>query len=272
MTPITEAEFRGVQLDVVSYIDRVARKHGIDYSVSGGTLLGAIRHKGYIPWDDDIDIMMTRPNYEKLMTVLMANIEAPYELIYYKHSEAYLPFAKVYDTRTVFKSKIDNLHRGTGIFVDIFPMDVLPKSEPEIQDFKSEIMKDSFTLAATNPRGLDYASASRWLYFFGKVILWLPKHLKYKGKGRQFAEALDQKMQQFKDTDNPYRGFTGSHYKKDIFPREMFDEYEDVLFEDRDLMKVKHHDTYLKQLFSDYMVLPPKSEQINHHYYKWYWK
>ena len=68
MTIISEiSELRKIQMDILSYVDKTCREHNIHYSMSGGTLIGAVRHKGFIPWDDDIDIMMTRDNYDRFM-------------------------------------------------------------------------------------------------------------------------------------------------------------------------------------------------------------
>jgi lipopolysaccharide cholinephosphotransferase len=272
MIPISKEQVRLVQLDIASYLDKVARENNIKYSMGGGTLLGSIRHQGFIPWDDDVDIMLTRANYEKLMEVLMSSIESPYELIYYKHSESFLPFAKVYDTRTTFHSKLDNLHRGTGIFVDIFPIDVLPGSEEETRRFKEKVKRESFNLATTNSNGIDYASASKWRYFFGKLVLWFPKHLKNRGKNYQIAEALDNLMQTYTGSGSGKVGFVASYYRQEEFPEEIFQEYEDSQFEDRKLMKIKNHDRYLSQLFNQYMELPSEKDRLNHSYYSWYWK
>lgn len=81
MNEITKEEQRDVQLGLMSYIDRVCREHGIEYSISAGTLLGSVKYKGYIPWDDDIDMMLTRPNYERLMEVLMGDLPEHFTLL-----------------------------------------------------------------------------------------------------------------------------------------------------------------------------------------------
>ena len=120
MKELTNEELRGIQLEQLKYIDRICRENGIEYTLAGGSLIGAIRHGGYIPWDDDIDIELTRPHYDHLISVLMDQLpNEKYALLHYKVRETYLPFAKLYDTRTSFTSKIDNLNRGTGVFLDI---------------------------------------------------------------------------------------------------------------------------------------------------------
>ncbi len=272
MKEVTEKELRETQLKMVVYIDEVCRKHNIDYSLGGGSLLGAIRHKGYIPWDDDIDLMLTRKNYEALLTQLMEELPSYYSLIYYKVRETYLPFAKLYDNRTGFTSLLDTLNKGTGIFVDIFPMDIMPENAEERENFKKQVQQGAIKLVTSSSRGLSYASASKWYYFLGKMILWLPSHLKNAGKNRDIAEQVDCLMQKYENTSADGIGYVYSGYKTEYFPREIFIDYEDVEFENFQFRKIKNHDCYLTTLYGNYMQLPPENKRVNHSYYKWYWK
>ena len=272
MRKVTKAELKSIQLAMLKYVDKICRENNIEYTLAGGSLIGAIRHGGFIPWDDDIDIELTRPNYEKLMRVLVENEGNEYSLIYYKVRETYLPFTKIFDNRTIYTSEIDNLNRGTGVFMDIFPMDILPDDLVERMRFKKEVTKRTISLTASNPHGFDFASASRRLYFWGKLILWMPKHLRYKGKYRELAEKLDLFMQKYLNTDNHFISYLYTGYKNAIFPKEIWDEYEDVQFENLTVRKLKDHDAYLSRQYGDYMKLPPKNEQVNHEYYKWFWK
>lgn len=271
MKELTDKELRTLQLEMTSYIDGICRENEIEYSLGGGSLLGAIRHKGYIPWDDDIDLILTRANYEKLLSVLMENCPEHYSLIYYQVRPTYLPFAKLYDNRTYFTSKLDNLNKGTGVFVDLFPIDVMPENAEERDEFKKEIQQSAIKLASSAP-GLVYASASKWYYFLGKMILWFPRHLVNMGKNKKNAQEVDQQMQKYNATDEQLVGYVYSGYKTEYFKREIFDSYEDVVFEDYTFRKIKNHDGYLSMLYGDYMTLPPENKRVNHSYYHWYWK
>nr|WP_252899698.1 LicD family protein [Lactococcus fujiensis] len=94
MKELTDQELKQLQLEMTAYIDQICRENEIEYSLGGGSLLGSIRHKGYIPWDDDIDLMLIRPNYERLMSLLTEKLPEHYSIIYYKVRPTYLPFAK----------------------------------------------------------------------------------------------------------------------------------------------------------------------------------
>lgn len=272
MREVSKNELKEIQLDMLKYIDRICRDNNIEYTLAGGSLLGAIRHGGYIPWDDDIDIELTRENYETLMTILMKKLPNNYSLIYYKVREAYLPFAKIFDNRTTYTSKIDTLNRGTGVFLDIFPMDILPNDQSERENFKKEFKKRAISLTTSNPNGISYASASKMIYFLGKLVLWFPQHLKNSGNYFMLAKNLDDFMQKYNDTDNDLVSYLYTGYTNAIFPKKIWQSYEDVDFEGIKSRKLKDHDTYLKLQYGDYMKLPPENKRVNHSYYKWYWK
>ncbi|MDT2527603.1 LicD family protein [Lactococcus petauri] len=261
------------QLDILEFIDTTCKENNIEYSLVGGSLLGAIRHKGFIPWDDDIDVMLTRDNYNKLMKVLMSKKDTRFTLIYYKNMKAYMPFTKLCDNETIIESKTENLNRGTGVFVDIFPYDFLPNEAKERNTFRSKILNKARYLSASKRGKFDYATAGTKSLFLAKVILFLPLHLIYLGKEEALAQKLDDAMQSYKASDSKYMGYILSRYReKEVFPKEIFEEYEDIQFENLKVRKIKNHDAYLEQLFGDYMILPPENQRETHDYYRFYWK
>ncbi|WP_369947409.1 LicD family protein [Lactococcus taiwanensis] len=273
MKEISLEEMRQLQLEMLEYIDKVCRDNGIEYSLAGGSLLGVVRHQGFIPWDDDVDLMMTRDNYEKFVKVALNRGESNYSLSYYKERPAYFPYIKMYDHRTLLKSKVSNLVRGTGIFTDIFPIDILPDDEMEFKKFHRKVFLDTRRLAASNTRRFDYASGPDWKNVIFASIAYLPWHIKYYGKYKEISEKMDKFMSQYNNTDNKYSGFASSRYRtRERFPREIYNEYEDVIFENITVRKIVDHDTYLSKLYGDYMVIPKESEQVNHDYYKYEWK
>lgn len=124
LRPLSLPEIREAQLGVLDAIDAHCAAHGITYYLCAGTLLGAVRHGGYIPWDDDIDIMLPRPDFERFCATFAAPGSGSAHVV---HSAATspdfaLPFAKVCDTRTVLDVESDVV-KGIGVFVDAFPLD-----------------------------------------------------------------------------------------------------------------------------------------------------
>lgn len=148
MQEITEiAELKEIQLGILREIDKLCKAYHLKYFMSDGTLLGAVRHKGYIPWDDDLDIWMPRKDYEKLEQIM--NQEGScYKVVNHKNTKGYIyAFGKAVDTRTILKENIE-VNCPMGIYVDIFPYDGLPGGKKRIISNMSEnvcIWKNSVT-------------------------------------------------------------------------------------------------------------------------------
>ena len=129
MKELSLEEIKQVELEILHYIDKVCKENGITYYLDCGTLLGAVRHQGFIPWDDDIDILVPRKDYEKLFGILKD--DNCYKMIWYKNSPNYpLPYAKVCDCSTITEEREDQkVKTNYGVFVDIFPLDNYPDSK-----------------------------------------------------------------------------------------------------------------------------------------------
>lgn len=132
MKIINLQEMQQIELQLLLELDKVCKKHSLRYYIDGGTLLGAMCYEGFIPWDDDIDLKMPRPDYEKLMTLQK---EFP------KHIRLDVPSAehceytmlKLMDDRTVLKEQDGNFVKTTGVYIDVFPMDGYPENSAECE-------------------------------------------------------------------------------------------------------------------------------------------
>ena len=118
------------EMEILAEFNRICKKHGLRYFADSGTLLGAVRHQGFIPWDDDIDVAMLRPDYEKFKKIAVAELTPPYELQTPHNSEVILPLIKVRDGRTTAVEHPDLRQMNQGIFIDIFPLDAVWDGTP----------------------------------------------------------------------------------------------------------------------------------------------
>ena len=122
---LTKNDCRERQLAIMDEVSRICEENSIHYSLAYGSLIGAVRHKGFIPWDDDVDILLLRSDYEKLKTVLKNQKDTPWMVVLEESSSKNVfPFMKVVDDRTMVKAE-DNI-ASHGIWIDVFPIDFLP--------------------------------------------------------------------------------------------------------------------------------------------------
>lgn len=264
---------KALELEILLYIDKICRGNQIEYSICGGTMLGAVRHRGFIPWDDDIDIFLIRPEYERLKEILKK--DTSYRLISEEAEGYYYTFSKLVNQDTVLKSTCigDYTIPDLGVFVDIFPIDGVPEQDTEQEEFVEELngtqermrtaLKDSY-----------YISDRYWKAAV-KKILYYPRHRKAlkQGMPRQQKEKLLEKVRQYSFEQSRYAGFVLSAYKsKEIMPSEVFQGTMDMEFEGHKVRCLKQYDIWLSNMFGNYMELPPEKDRISHHPYVAYWK
>ncbi len=244
-------EIKVLLLQNMDYINDLCKKHNIQYSLCGGTLLGAIRHQGFIPWDDDIDIMMTRDNYARFLN-LFEDKTGRYKIVSWEKDTFPGAWAKVYDMFT----KLDNTNYFLS--VDIFPMDWcgnfkllaqfymwLSKQQKRILDYAS--------LESENDVAPGYKLLRTWLYRYAKR----KGYERCKEERNRFLEILKAKHK-----TKYMASFCLSHT---IFKASLFDEIILANFEGRKYPIIKEYDSMLTTAYGDYMTLPPENERIPTH-------
>lgn len=244
-------------LKILMQIDKVCREHNLRYYIMAGTMLGAVRHKGFIPWDDDLDIGMPRGDYDKLMAHSKAWIPAPYEAVCAENDPAYpLPFAKIQDASTTLIERIHLKYIG-GIYIDVFPLDGVPQNPLK--------------------RRLHFAR-----YEFFKRVLYLIFRDPYKhGKGPScYIPLLCRKLF---TTAGVQKSIRKVMTKYDFEECDLICDYDDGLkgvmrkeelgsptpisFENQIVMGVQNFHAYLKRKYGDYMTPPAQSGQRQHNFH-----
>lgn len=257
----TLKEVKKAELNILSTVDDFCQKNNIKYSLAYGTLLGAVRHKGFIPWDDDIDIWMTRENYNKFIRVWKQNPVQGYILQNTDLEEDFSQnFTKIRKDNTAFiqneEEKTTNYHKG--IFIDIFPLDRVAKTPSKIAVQKLYAMLTMLFYRKYAPpmeKGLKkYISE-----FFLKIV---PKS-KYENARKYFENKY-----LFLSGDVDCSWLSNSTYRdlSIYYDSDMMDDYTFLQFEGRNFMSVSKWDHALKMQYGDYMQLPPKEDRVWKHH------
>lgn len=244
-------EMQSTEKEILAYVDQLCRKYALRYWVCGGTLLGTIRHKGFIPWDDDIDIFLPWQDYLKLIEVFEENER--YTMMGMGTSEVNDfcdIFAKVVDKNTIINEDIGTVRKVNPVWIDVFPLVGLPADSEERLVFFRKYQE-------VNRRIWEEFYASN-----GSVEVFS----KWYGKQREFLEKYD-----FDKSD--YVGVLGTAYgERDATTRAVYDSTCRMPFEDIEVnVPVGYHE-YLDNLYGkDWMQLPDESKRQSHHNVEAYW-
>lgn len=268
MKALTPREVQLGELEVMKALDELCTRLGLRYFLTYGTLLGAVRHQGFIPWDDDVDVMMPRPDYEKLIAYLMEHEEeiAPLKLMHYKTNKQYIyPISRLCDTRYWIDYQ-GTTDYGLGLFVDIYPVDGCGNTLKEAAQIKK---KNKLDITLVDIGGSDKFQPSG----SGGLLRSAVKYLCYcyaKLRGTNyFAKKLDTRGKKH-PYESKYVNLTVWATNVGPFEKELFDDLTRMQFEDAMLCVPVRYDEVLKQCYGDYMKLPPEDQQIAHHYYTAY--
>ena len=258
---------REIQLEELKILEEVAdfiEKHNLKYTLNGGTLLGAIRHKGFIPWDDDIDISMPRPDYEKFIQLFLEeNKNENLILCCPENKKLAIPFCKIKNKRIAVEDDGSKAMKEQGyLWIDIFPVDGLPKDEKECQKiYKKKKFYNNFMYVHNNK---SYFKKKEDFFKDIVKLICKPISLFYS------ADTVTKLAKKIDYDRATYAGKIVSGYGlKERMLKKEFEEYVDVDFEGKKFKAIKNYDKYLKQCFKNYMQLPPESKRATHHLTAW---
>ena len=238
------------------YFDKVCRENGLRYSLAFGTLIGAIRHHGFIPWDDDIDVLMPRPDFDKLTEVLKAQPSDDFGFMDYYDLENFFVtrILKIYNKKTYLKEYSEKYNLDYGAYIDVFPVDGIAE----------DLVK---------------AKKDQKMYRLMYRLIWLYVSSKHRKKGirksfknlfRPIAKWAQGKIEELIDAysyeESKYVMILGvKNITKRRILKNSFDNLLDVDFEGHSVKVFSDYDDILRRQFGDYMEMPPEDQRVSHH-------
>lgn len=268
MKELTKKELRKLQLtelDILKEFDCICRKHNIKYSLDGGTLIGAIRHNGFIPWDDDIDVIMLRKDYDKFLEVQKKEID---DKKYYVDSmetndNNWTLYAKMKRKNSLYTDITSNRPKEEQhIWIDLFPIDKIPNNKLlsklhylRVYILKIILMYKNNYITSSNDKKKDklvkYIKIISKFYNSNRLKKRLNKYIrKYNNKKCECCAC-----------------YAGVYLGKEILDKDIYDNgVIEHKFEDKNYYVLKEYDRLLTHFYGDYMKLPKKEDRVGHHY------
>lgn len=258
MRKASSAELKRIQLDILNVVADFCERNAIRYWIDSGTLLGAIRHKGYIPWDDDIDIGMLREDYNRFAGEFNEQ-NGQYRFVSLENTpNFYLPHGKVCDTNTVLYEPDERGYK-LAINIDIFVYDNAPDDDRQVKymyDIRDRLLK-AHSIKNENMSGEAISMRNILKYFrrcFYRAIY--PKD--------NLVIRLDENAKRYEATETKRVGnFTA--FTRMICGKQVFDSFIDVEFEGKQYKAPVGYDEWLRSFYGDYMQLPPVDQRVSHH-------
>ena len=262
MTPELLRELQLKQLDMLVFFKEFCEKNNLRFYLIGGCLIGALRNKGFVPWDDDVDVLMPRPDYEKLHKLWHEQKTDGRFRLLKTDDEMFTGniFMTVTDTNyTMVKANQVDVDIPHGLVMDVFPLDVCPDSRFARKMQYVWTMLYSLFLAQIVPE-----NHGGLIGFGSRVLLAIFRGKKLRNWIWRFCE---KKMTKYKLEENKCvtELCSGPYWMKMEYPKHIYDGVASVNFEGYEMPCMSGYDEYLTMVFGDYMSLPPEDKQVPHH-------
>ncbi|MBD5637020.1 MAG: LicD family protein [Clostridia bacterium] len=266
MKRLTLRETQEALLGLLTEFDRVCREHGLKYSLAAGTLLGAVRHKGFIPWDDDVDVYMPRPEYEKFIKIVSEGnvLGENFSITKDRGKGTYYPFVKLLDHRYPLKSP--NHIEVPYLYLDIFPVDGVPV---DMEESKKLFKKERFWVISAGI--CQFYTMDSWWGFIAYVIgWWFYLGTKLFIGAKRSVRKMNEYATLFPYEKSEMAALHNWGRAEQAIPSKCFDDLCELEFEGKKFMAIKDWDLLLTNTYGDYMTPPPVKKQKSRHYIRVY--
>lgn len=267
MKKLSLKEIKEIEFELLKQFDSFCKENNIRYFLSNGTLLGAVKYKGFIPWDDDVDVLVPRADYDRLIALFPENDR--YQLFSFEKNKKYrYPFAKLCNMTT--RKEEANIHNGVdlGIDIDVFPLDVWSGDLREAKKEARSIRKNMFFLSLTK---LEKADSLHPLKRLAKSTVMVC--CKMLGSTHFLKKIVKASRKRTAGSEHYVGCKTWCIYgDREIVPTEVFSDAVALEFCGMNFPAPAGYDTYLRSLYGDYEKDPPEEQQRSHHAYTAYSK
>ena len=250
-------KLKEIEIEILDKFVSICEKNNIEYYLAYGTLLGAVRHKGFIPWDDDIDVYLKGEDYYKFEKIMESNPDSKYFFQSLKTDKNYcLYFNKLRMNNTsVIEKKLSNEKINNGIYIDIFPLIPLPNNQKEAKSLRTKYKLVNLLIESNLKDKTKYNSYGKAGKIMSKIFKIFPISLKHK-----IANKLCQEMILYQGEYSNYIELLDNI----VFSKDSFKKTTKVLFEGKKYNAPKNYDKHLTEIYGDYMTPPPKDKRGGH--------
>ena len=268
MKRLSGTEIKQLELELLREFSGFCERKKLYYTLGGGTLLGAVRHRGFIPWDDDIDVLMPRPDYERLLAMRdrdLAGLPAYMKFRHWRNGSASYPFIKLVDQRTLVKEKyVEDRYACKQVWMDIFPLDANPENKRELERlYRLSLFYRKLLTLQMARRGEGRTALKRKVK---PMLLSAFQNPVFKGLSvESLCFRIDNLARREEFAASRYVGGVvwgygpGERISRSGYMKPVQLEFEGCIFNGP-----SNYHEYLSGLYGDYMVLPPKGDRISH--------
>lgn len=252
-------EIQKCELDILKEFILFLQKNNIEYYIWAGTLLGSVRHKGFIPWDDDIDIAIKRNDYKKMIELLKENnkLNDKFEAIGFELGNSDQPIIKIINNNIIVKDKYDI---DKNLWIDVFPIDGIPNNK--LYYYKVRFLWKLYSWKREEERNVILTNNKLKRYI--KMII--SKFVDFKTITQKYINMCSK--YDLNDTEFAANIIWGVG-KKEFFPKYILNESQKYIFEDIEVNGIKNYDKWLSIRYGDYMTIPPENKRITHSFDAW---